>query len=49
MTPNFINNITMSKTANLMPEGKMNAQLEEGFASFFLEKIEKSQNTTLRH
>ena len=31
----------MSKTPNLMPEGKMDAQLAEEFVSFFLEKIEK--------
>ena len=37
----LINNITMSKTPNPMPEGKMDAQLAEEFASFFLEKIEK--------
>ena len=37
----LINNTTMSKTANPMPEGKMGAQLAEEFASFFLEKIEK--------
>ena len=38
---NLINNITMSKTASPMPEGKMDAQLGEEFASFFLDKIEK--------
>ena len=37
----LINNITMSKIANPMPEGKMDAQLAKEFASFFLQKIEK--------
>ena len=37
---NLINNITMSKAANPMPEGKMDAQLAEKFDSFFLDKIE---------
>ena len=31
----------MSKTSNPMPEGKMDAQLAEEFATFFLDKIEK--------
>ena len=37
----LVNNITMCKTPNPMPEGKMDAQLAEEFASFFLNKIEK--------
>ena len=45
----LINNITMSKTAKPMPEGKMDAQLAEEFASFFLQKIEKNQITIPRH
>ena len=40
---NIINNITVSKTANPMTEVKMDAQLAEEFASFFLGKIEKSE------
>ena len=39
----LVNNITMSKTPNPMPEGKMDAQLAEEFASFFLDKIKKSE------
>ena len=31
----------MSKSANPMPEGRMDAQLAEEFATFFLDKIEK--------
>ena len=37
----LVNNITMSKTPNPMPEGKTDAQLAGEFASFFLNKIEK--------
>ena len=39
----LINNITISKTPNPMPEGKMDAQLAKEFASFILNKIEKSR------
>ena len=37
----LVNNITMSKEPNSMPEGKMDAQLAGEFASFFLNKNEK--------
>ena len=37
----LINNITMSKPPNPMPEGKTDAQLAGEFASFFLNKIRK--------
>ena len=37
----LINNITMSKASNPMPEGKTDAQLAGEFASFFLSKIKK--------
>ena len=37
----LVNNITMSKIPNPMPEGKTDAQLAEEFASFFLNKINK--------
>ena len=47
----LVNNITMSKTLNPMPEGKMNTQLAEEFALFFLDKIKKisdfSSNTLI--
>ena len=36
----LINSITMSNSLNPMSEGKMDAQLAEEFASFFLEKVE---------
>ena len=36
----------MSKTIYPMPEGKMDAQLAEEFASVFLEKIEKKSDYT---
>ena len=39
----LVNNITISKTPNSMPEGKMDAQLAGEFASFFLSKIEKTR------
>ena len=42
----LVNNITMSKTPNPMPEGKMNAQLAGEFTSFFLDKIEKSDSNS---
>ena len=32
-----------------MPEGKMDAQLAEEFATFLLDKFEKNQNTIQRH
>ena len=35
----LVNNITMSKTPNPMPEGKTDAKLAGEFASFFLDKI----------
>ena len=37
----LVNNITMSKTPNPIPEGKTDAQLAGEFASFFLNKIKK--------
>ena len=37
----LVNNITMRKVPNPMPEGKMDAQLAGVFASFFLVKIKK--------
>ena len=37
----LVNNITMSRAPNPMPEGKSDAQLTTEFASFFLDKIEK--------
>ena len=37
----LINNSTMSKTPNPIPQGKMDAQLAEEIASFFLDKVEK--------
>ena len=39
MTQKLLN--LMSKTANTIPEEKMDAQFAEEFATFFLEKIEK--------
>ena len=37
----LVNNITMSRAPNPMPEGKSDAQLTTEFASFFLDKIKK--------
>ena len=37
----LVNNITMSRPANPMPEGKSDAQLTTEFTSFFLDEIEK--------
>ena len=37
----------MSKTPKPMPEGKTDAQLAEEFASFFLNKIEKKNHTSI--
>ena len=45
----FVNNLTISKTPNPMPEGKTDAQLAEEFASFFLDKIEKNQTLIPKH
>ena len=40
----LIKNITMNKTANPMPKGKMDEQLVEEFSTFFHDKIEKNQS-----
>ena len=45
----LINNITMSKTANPMPEGKIDAQLGEIFLHSFLKRLKKNQTTILKH
>ena len=37
----LVNNITMSRAPNPMPEGKSDAQLTTEFASFFLNKIKE--------
>ena len=41
----LINNIAMSKTPDHMPEGRMDAQPAEEFASFFLDKIKTDFNS----
>ena len=37
----LVNNITLSRAPNPIPEGKPDAQLSTEFASFFLDKIKK--------
>ena len=40
----LVNNITMSKSPNPMPEGRMDAQLAEEFASFLI-RLKKNQTS----
>ena len=44
---NLVNDILGRKTSNPLPQAKMDSQLSEDFATFFLEKIDKIRKDSM--